>query len=59
MQVIGCCLAGHSTLDPTSTQYPRKDEEAPESDIVQAHACHHEQEAVPQYPLVVFMLLLP
>lgn len=31
----------------------------PEGDVVQAHACHHEQKAVPQDPLVVFMLLLP
>lgn len=26
---------------------------------MQAHACRHEQEAVPQHPLVVLVLLLP
>lgn len=44
---------------PTLCPGPRKDGEAPESDIVQAHACQHEQEAVPQYPLVVLLLLPP
>lgn len=32
---------------------------APEGNIVQAHACQHDQEAVPQHPPVVLVLLLP
>lgn len=39
--------------------HPGEDRDAPEGNIVQAHACQHEQEAVPQHPLIVFVLLLP
>lgn len=32
---------------------------SPEGHIVQAHTRQHDQDAVPQHPLVVFVLLLP
>lgn len=46
------------TLTP-SAHHPGEVKDAPESGIVQAHACQHEQEAVYQHPLIVFVLLLP
>lgn len=59
MQVIGCCswLATALLISPQPRTPGRVG--APEGEVVQAHARHHEQEAVPQDPLVVFVLLLP
>lgn len=56
------CLADHNGLHPPSCPLsitPGEDGDAPEGNIVQAHACQHDQQAIPQHPLVVFVLLLP
>jgi hypothetical protein len=53
-------LANHkaSASLPPSARHLGENSNVPESDIVQTHACQHEQDAVPQHPLVVFVLLL-
>lgn len=56
------CLTGPTWLYFPSCPLPttlRKGRDAPEGNIVHAHARQHDQEAVPQHPLVVSVLLLP
>lgn len=50
-------LGSLTHIPPPNT--PGEGKDAPEGSVVQAHACQHDQEAVPQHALVVFPLLLP